>query len=229
MTEEQENNDKETPEDKLVDQLDSGGNENSEEEVTPLSVAEAEINDLRDKLLRAVAETENVRRRSEKEKADAANYSMTNFARDMLAIGDNLHRALESLPENEELSDSVKTLIEGVKMTDRELHNIFVRHGIDKIDPKVRTACCVRQWSAFQKAALKNLTKVLTQKLKKKDGHGTILFFAFPLNLVWLFRQYVKLFFNRNTAFKFKRQVDLISWAIFIVGFKKHDMIAARL
>jgi|TARA_R110002096_G_scaffold309403_4_gene504087 molecular chaperone GrpE len=136
MTEEQENNDKETPEDKLVDQLDSGGNENSEEEVTPLSVAEAEINDLRDKLLRAVAETENVRRRSEKEKADAANYSMTNFARDMLAIGDNLHRALESLPENEELSDSVKTLIEGVKMTDRELHNIFVRHGIDKIDPK---------------------------------------------------------------------------------------------
>ncbi len=136
MTEEQENNDKETPEDKLVNQLDSGGNENSEEEVTPLSVAEAEINDLRDKLLRAVAETENVRRRSEKEKADAANYSMTNFARDMLAIGDNLHRALESLPENEELSDSVKTLIEGVKMTDRELHNIFVRHGIDKIDPK---------------------------------------------------------------------------------------------
>ena len=136
MTEEQENNDKETPEDKLVDQLDSGGNENSEEEVTPLSVAEAEINDLRDKLLRAVAETENVRRRSEKEKADAANYSMTNFARDMLAIGDNLHRALESLPEGEELPDSVKNLIEGVKMTDRELHNIFERHGIDKIDPK---------------------------------------------------------------------------------------------
>ena len=136
MTEEQENKDKETPEEELVDQLDSGENENSDEEVTPLSVAEAEINDLRDKLLRAVAETENVRRRSEKEKADAANYAMTNFARDMLAIGDNLHRALESLPENEELSDSVKTLIEGVKMTDRELHNIFERHGIDKIDPK---------------------------------------------------------------------------------------------
>ena len=136
MTEEQENKDNETPEEELVDQLDSGETENSDEEVTPLSVAEAEINDLRDKLLRAVAETENVRRRSEKEKADAANYAMTNFARDMLAVGDNLHRALESLPENEELSDNVKTLIEGVNMTGRELNNIFERHGIEKIDPK---------------------------------------------------------------------------------------------
>jgi molecular chaperone GrpE len=107
-----------------------------EEEVTPLTVAEAEINDLRDKLLRAVAEAENVRRRAEKEKADAANYAVTTFARDMLAVGDNLHRALEALPDDAELSDSVKTLIEGVKMTDRELHNIFERHGINKIDPK---------------------------------------------------------------------------------------------
>lgn len=108
----------------------------NDEDVTPLSVAEDEINDLRDKLLRAVAETQNVRRRSEKEKADAANYAMTNFARDILAIGDNLSRALESLPENEELSDNIKTLIDGVKMTDRELHNIFERQGINKIDPK---------------------------------------------------------------------------------------------
>ncbi len=108
----------------------------NDEEVTPLSVAEDEINDLRDKLLRAVAETQNVRRRSEKEKADAANYAMTNFARDILAIGDNLSRALESLHENEELSDNIKTLIDGVKMTDRELHNIFERQGINKIDPK---------------------------------------------------------------------------------------------
>jgi molecular chaperone GrpE len=108
----------------------------NDEDVTPLSVAEDEINDLRDKLLRAVAETQNVRRRSEKEKADAANYAMTNFARDILAIGDNLSRALESLHENEELSDNIKTLIDGVKMTDRELHNIFERQGINKIDPK---------------------------------------------------------------------------------------------
>jgi len=128
--------DQETPEEEILDQIDSGEEKNSEEEVTPLSVAEAEINDLRDKLLRAVAETENVRRRADREKADAANYAVTNFARDMLAIGDNLRRAVESMPEGEELPDSVKTLIEGVNMTDRELHNIFERHGINKIDPK---------------------------------------------------------------------------------------------
>ncbi|MDG1020378.1 MAG: nucleotide exchange factor GrpE [Emcibacteraceae bacterium] len=108
----------------------------AEEEVTPLSVAEAEINDLRDKLLRAVAEAENVRRRAEKEKTDAANYAVTTFARDMLSVGDNLSRALEALPDDADLPDNVKTLIEGVKMTDRELHNIFERHGIKKIDPK---------------------------------------------------------------------------------------------
>lgn len=107
-----------------------------EEEVTSLSVAEAEINDLRDKLLRAVAEAENVRRRAEKEKTDAANYAVTKFARDMLAVSDNLSRALEALPDDTDLPDNVKTLIEGVKMTDRELHNIFERHGINKIDPK---------------------------------------------------------------------------------------------
>lgn len=107
-----------------------------EEEVTPLSVAEDEINDLRDKLLRAIAETQNVRRRAEKEKNDAASYSVTKFARDILAVGDSLSRALESLPEDADIPDNLKNLIDGVKMTDRELHNIFERQGIHKIDPK---------------------------------------------------------------------------------------------
>ena len=136
MTENEENNEKkekETTDEDLVDKID---NSEDEQEVTPLSVAEDEINDLRDKLLRAVAETENVRRRSEKEKADAANYAVTNFARDMLAIGDNLSRALESMPEDTDIPENIKVLIDGVKMTDRELHNIFERHGINKIDPK---------------------------------------------------------------------------------------------
>ncbi|MBL4602064.1 MAG: nucleotide exchange factor GrpE [Emcibacteraceae bacterium] len=137
-----ENNDKEehtNPEEELVDQLDNSEQEQATDEVTPLSVAEDEINDLRDKLLRAVAETENVRRRSEKEKADTANYAVTNFARDMLAINDSLSRALETLPDEGGLQDSVKNLIEGVKMTDRELNNIFQRHGIIRIDPKGET------------------------------------------------------------------------------------------
>ncbi len=132
----QEDAKQEKPEEELVDQIaEEAEDKAAAEEVTPLSVAEAEINDLRDKLLRAVAETENVRRRSDKEKADAANYAVTNFARDMLSIGDNLHRALQALPDDADLPDSVKNLIEGVKMTDRELHNVFERHGINKIDP----------------------------------------------------------------------------------------------
>lgn len=133
----QEAQEPETNEEDLVDQIaDEEQTEAPVEEKTPLSVAEEEINDLRDKLMRAIAETENVRRRSEKERTDAANYAVTSFAKDMLAVGDNLSRAVEAIPEGEELSDSVKNMIEGVKMTDRELHNIFERHGINKIDPK---------------------------------------------------------------------------------------------
>ena len=138
MTENKKNeemNEENISEEKEAEQPDAA-EKSAEEELTPLSVAEAEINELRDKLLRAVAEAENVRRRAEKEKADAANYAVTGFARDMLAVGDNLHRALEALPEGADLPDSVKNLIEGVKMTDRELHNIFERHGIKKIDPQ---------------------------------------------------------------------------------------------
>jgi len=138
MTKNKENNDiedQDVPEEDIEEQLDATDDENIEDEVTPLSVAEDQINDLRDKLLRAVAETENVRRRSDKEKVDAANYAVTNFARDMLAIGDNLSRALESMPDEAEIPENIKTLIDGVDMTQRELSNIFERHGIKKVDP----------------------------------------------------------------------------------------------
>lgn len=130
-------NNQDLPEENAEEQVETTDEVTNEEiEVTPLSIAEKEINDLRDKLLRAVAETENVRRRSEKERADAANYSVTNFARDILAVGDSLSRAIDSVPQDENLPDNIKNLIEGVKMTERELLNIFERHGIQKIDPK---------------------------------------------------------------------------------------------
>lgn len=101
-----------------------------------LVAAVAEIADLKDKLLRAVAETENIRRRADREKADAANYAMTAFARDLLSVGDNLRRALESIPEEADLGDNAKTLVEGIEMTERELLNMLERHNIKKIDPK---------------------------------------------------------------------------------------------
>lgn len=95
----------------------------------------AEVADLKDRLLRTMAETENVRRRAEKDKADASAYAVTNFARDMLNISDNLRRALDTMPED--VPADLKAFVEGVEMTERELLNIFERHGIKKVDPKV--------------------------------------------------------------------------------------------
>lgn len=94
------------------------------------------IADMKDQLLRALAETENVRRRSAREKEDAARYSIANFARDMLNVSDNMHRALEAVPEelrNEE--GPVAALFQGVEMTERELHSALERHGIKLIEP----------------------------------------------------------------------------------------------
>jgi len=91
--------------------------------------------DLKDRLLRSVAEMENLRRRADREKADAANYAMTAFARDLLGVGDNLRRALDSIPEDADLGEHAKTLVEGIEMTERELLNMLERNNIKKIDP----------------------------------------------------------------------------------------------
>lgn len=94
-----------------------------------------EVATLKDRLMRAVAEAENVRRRGERERADAAAYAISNFARDMLTISDNLHRTIEALPENLRKEETVKSFVEGVEMTDRELIRAFEKHGIRRIEP----------------------------------------------------------------------------------------------
>ncbi len=91
--------------------------------------------ELKDRLVRALAETENVRRRAEKDKADASAYGVTAFARDMLNVSDNLKRALEAAPK--EVSEDLKGFVDGVDMTERELLNILERHGIRKVEPEV--------------------------------------------------------------------------------------------
>jgi len=103
-----------------------------------LEQLEAENADLKDKYLRLMAEMENLRRRTAKEVKDANTYGVTNFARDMLAVGDNLGRALQALPADvaETASDSLKTLLEGVEMTEREMINALGKHGVTKIDPE---------------------------------------------------------------------------------------------
>ena len=91
---------------------------------------------LKDRLLRLAAEMENLRKRTEREKAEATLYAASNFARDLLSVADNLSRALQALPSDERDSagEIEKNLIAGVEVTERELLNVFQRHGIRKIE-----------------------------------------------------------------------------------------------
>ena len=114
------------------------GDEADEEasEADPLAEAEAEIAELKDRFLRAVAETENVRRRAERDGEDARKYAISGFARDLLAVADNMHRTLAAVPEDARQEDGpLNTLLEGVELTQRELMAAFERHGIRAIEP----------------------------------------------------------------------------------------------
>ncbi len=106
-------------------------------EMDPLALAEAEIDLLNDKLLRALAEQQNLRRRADREKSEATLYAATNFARDLLSVSDNLARALESVSDDARAlaGQSFKNLLEGIELTQRELQNAFEKHNIKKIDP----------------------------------------------------------------------------------------------
>lgn len=96
----------------------------------------AENTDLRDRLLRSMADMENLRKRSEREKADTARYSISNFARDVLTLGDNLKRVIDHMPaETADQDPTLKGLIDGVKLTERELLNMLDRHGVTRIEP----------------------------------------------------------------------------------------------
>jgi molecular chaperone GrpE len=121
-TPEQDKNDKDKP-------------EAAEAEIQDDRVAEleAEVTALKDKVLYAQADTENVRRRLEKDKADAIAYASTAFARDMLSVADNLARAVAAIPAEAREDDAAKAIITGVEMVAKELDSIFQRHGISRI------------------------------------------------------------------------------------------------
>ena len=97
---------------------------------------EAELAETKDRLLRALAETENVRRRAQREREDTLKYAISNFARDLLSPVDNLRRALDSVKEAEIDDPRAKSLLDGVAATERELLATFERHGLKRIDPK---------------------------------------------------------------------------------------------
>ncbi len=100
-------------------------------------VLEAQVAELKDKYLRAHAEMENTRRRAEKDVADARSYSIAGFARDVLAVADNLGRALAAVdPALREAADNtLKTLLEGVELTNRELAKTLEKHGVRLLNP----------------------------------------------------------------------------------------------
>ena len=105
-------------------------------EFAALEALKNEVESLKDQRLRALAEVENIRRRAEKEKADASQYAVTKFARDMLGIADNFSRALAACPaEKRDAADpQIKAVLDGVEATDRQLISTLERYGVKLVD-----------------------------------------------------------------------------------------------
>jgi molecular chaperone GrpE len=115
----------------------------SSEEPDRAALLEAERDDLRDKLMRTLADMENLRRRTERDVADARTYAVTAFARDLLTTADNVRRALDSVPSKESQAEdqagtavALKSLVEGVELTERDLLKTLERHGVRRLEPE---------------------------------------------------------------------------------------------
>ena len=108
------------------------------EKPDPVAELTKEAAELKDRLLRTLAEMENLRRRTEREVSDARAYGISNFARDILAVADNMERALQALDDEirTKADAGVKALLDGVELTERELVNVMEKHGVRKLEPQ---------------------------------------------------------------------------------------------
>jgi molecular chaperone GrpE len=106
-------------------------------EADPMEKLAREVSDLRDRLLRSLAEMENLRRRTEREVADTRVYAVAGFARDVLGVADNMARALQApATELRQRADAgVKALLDGIELTERELLKVLEKHGVRKFEP----------------------------------------------------------------------------------------------
>lgn len=104
--------------------------------VDPAEALAREAAEFKDKLLRTLAEMENLRRRTEREVADARSYGISGFARDILGVADNMRRALEAIGPELRASKDAQVLIEGVELTERELAKALEKNGVKKFDPQ---------------------------------------------------------------------------------------------
>jgi molecular chaperone GrpE len=103
----------------------------------PSTSLDRELAEMKDRLLRALADMENMRKRTEREVADARAYGISAFARDILGVADNMHRAMQALEDElrAKADDATKALLEGVELTERELMNVLEKHGVKRIEP----------------------------------------------------------------------------------------------
>ncbi|MEL6219693.1 MAG: nucleotide exchange factor GrpE, partial [Pseudomonadota bacterium] len=108
-------------------------NEEVEQLQGQVAALEAERDELKDRLIRALAETENVRKRADRDRKDAETYGGTKLARDLLSVQDNLDRALKAADDS--LRENHASFLEGVELTSRELLNAFAKHKIQPVTP----------------------------------------------------------------------------------------------
>ncbi len=126
----------------FLDDIEEAAAEENEQSETEISDEELELDTLRaerdayqDKFMRALADAENARKRSDKDRREAENYGGSKLARDMLPVHDGLKRALETLTDEQRQASAA--VFEGIELTLRELTNVFAKHGITVIDPQV--------------------------------------------------------------------------------------------
>src|SRR6476469_10329513 len=103
----------------------------------PSTSLDRELAETKDRLLRTLADMDNMRKRTEREVADARVYGISNFARDILGVADNMHRAMQALDDElrAKADEATKALLEGVELTERELINVLEKHGVTKVEP----------------------------------------------------------------------------------------------
>jgi molecular chaperone GrpE len=123
------------PDDSIPDSI-LNGDTAPEAAPAPGGDSQSEIANLKDQLLRALAETENVRRRSQKEREDTAKYAVSGFAKELLGVADNLRRALSAVPAGaREGNEVLNTMLTGIEATERQLTAAFERAGIQRLEP----------------------------------------------------------------------------------------------
>lgn len=145
-TEDNQNPEDQTPEDAPEVQA-----EGTEENVVPLeedqeekiltpedqiAALQQELLDARDRTMRALADAENTRKRAIKDRDDASKYAIANFARRLLDFSDNFHRSLQAIPDDlKSVDPRIASVVEGIEAMDRELSDVFVKNGVEKIEP----------------------------------------------------------------------------------------------